>query len=51
MMFILSLILFLGGIALFAVAFMVESLQAVIFTVGILAICLAMALPMFKTAK
>lgn len=51
MMFILSLILFLGGLALFAVAFMVSSFQAVVFTAGILAVCLAMALPMFKSAK
>ncbi|HLS92301.1 MAG TPA: hypothetical protein VK015_02180 [Microbacterium sp.] len=48
MMFILSLILFLGGLFLFAVAFMVTSFQGVVFTCGILAVCLAMALPMFK---
>ncbi|MGI6879771.1 hypothetical protein [Microbacterium sp. gxy059] len=51
MMFLLSLILFLGGMALFAVAFMVTSFQGVVFAGGIIAICLAMALPMFATRK
>ncbi|WP_162622941.1 hypothetical protein [Microbacterium suaedae] len=51
MMFILALILFLGGLFLFAVAFMVSSFQGLVFALGILAVCLAMALPMFKSAK
>ncbi|GAA3656705.1 hypothetical protein [Microbacterium marinilacus] len=45
-MFIISLVLFLGGFGLFALAFNIEILQGVVFTAGILAISLAMALPM-----
>ena len=48
-MFLLSIILFVGGIALFGVAFMpfitVGFVHALVFTAGIIAICLAMALP------
>jgi hypothetical protein len=50
-MFIVALVLFLAGIALFAVAFMVSSFQALVFTAGIIAICLAMALPMHTKAR
>ncbi|MEL5992269.1 hypothetical protein ACOKGD_12635 [Microbacterium phosphatis] len=45
-MFIISLILFLGGFALFGLAFNIEMLQGVVFAAGIIAVCLAMALPM-----
>jgi len=48
-MFLLSLILFVGGIALFGVAFMpfitVGYISAIVFALGIVAVCLAMALP------
>ena len=52
-MFIISLLLFLGGMALFGVAINIEAFQGVVFAAGILAICLAMALPMHfsKTSK
>ncbi|GAA1743388.1 hypothetical protein [Microbacterium paludicola] len=52
-MFIISLLLFLGGFALFAVAFMIDFLQPVVFAAGIIAVCLAMALPMHfsKTSR
>ena len=49
MMFILSLILFVGGLFLFGVAFMVTSLNGLVFSAGIIAVCLAMAIPMFKS--
>ncbi|WP_105567028.1 hypothetical protein [Microbacterium halophytorum] len=48
-MFLLSIILFIGGIALFGVAFMpfitVGFVHALVFALGIVAVCLAMALP------
>ncbi|GAB2511259.1 hypothetical protein GCM10027064_06030 [Microbacterium petrolearium] len=44
-MFLISCILFLAGFAAFAVAFMVPSFQAVVFALGILLVCAAMALP------
>lgn len=44
-MFLISLILFLAGFAMFALAFNVTILQPVVFASGILLICLAMALP------
>lgn len=48
-MFLLSIILFVGGIALFGVAFMpfitVGFVHALVFALGIVAVCLAMALP------
>lgn len=48
-MFLLSIILFLGGFALFGVAFMpfitVGYVSAIVFALGIIAVCLAMALP------
>ena len=49
MMFIISLILFIGGLFLFGVAFMVSSLNGLVFVCGILAVCLAMAIPMFRS--
>jgi uncharacterized membrane protein len=49
MMFIISLILFVGGLFLFGVAFMVTSFQGLVFTAGIIAVCLAMAIPMFRS--
>lgn len=50
-MFIVALVLFLGGLALFGVAFMVPAFQALVFAAGILLVCLAMALPMHIKAK
>ena len=48
-MFLLSLILFVGGLALFGVAFMpfitVGYISAIVFALGIVAVSLAMALP------
>lgn len=49
MMFILSLILFIGGLFLFGVAFVAPAFNGLIFTLGILAACLAMAIPMFRS--
>lgn len=49
MMFILSLLLFLGGFFLFGAAFMVPSFNALVFALGIIAVCLAMAIPMFRS--
>ena len=49
MMFIISLLLFLGGLFLFGVAYMVTSFQGLVFTAGILAVCVAMAIPMFRS--
>ncbi|WP_156888086.1 hypothetical protein [Microbacterium indicum] len=51
LMFLLSLILFVGGIFLFGVAFMVPSFHAVVFAAGIIAVCLAMALPMMDSQR
>ena len=48
MMFIISLIFFIGGLFLFGVAYMVTSFQGLVFTAGILAVCVAMAIPMFR---
>mgnify|MGYP004509110293 CR=1 FL=1 len=46
-MFIISLLLFLGGMALFGVAINIDSWPAgYVFAAGVIAICLAMALPM-----
>ncbi|GAA4197935.1 hypothetical protein GCM10022219_26610 [Microbacterium oryzae] len=50
-MFIVAFVLFLAGMALFAVAFMVSAFQGLVFAAGILLICLAMALPMHVKAK
>ncbi|GAA4784588.1 MULTISPECIES: hypothetical protein [Microbacterium] len=50
-MFIVALVLFLAGIALFGVAFMVPAFQALVFVAGILCVCLAMALPMHLKTK
>lgn len=48
-MFVISLLLFVVGIALFGVAFMpfitLPIVHALVFTAGIIAVCLAMALP------
>ncbi|GGO64199.1 hypothetical protein GCM10010910_18480 [Microbacterium nanhaiense] len=49
MMFIISLILFVGGLFLFGVAFMVTSFHGLVFTAGILAVCVSMAIPMFRS--
>ena len=49
MMFIISLIFFIGGLLLFGVAYMVTSFQGLVFTAGILAVCVAMAIPMFRS--
>lgn len=49
MMFILSLLLFLGGFFLFGAAFVVTSFNALVFALGIIAVCLAMAIPMFRS--
>ncbi|WP_345751275.1 hypothetical protein [Microbacterium rhizophilus] len=52
-MFIISLLLFLGGFALFGLAFNIDVLQGLVFAAGIIAVCLAMALPMHfsKTSR
>src|SRR5690606_26413788 len=49
MMFIISLILFIVGLFLFGVGFMVPSLLGLVFTAGISAVCVAMAIPMFRS--
>jgi len=49
MMFIISLIFFIGGLFLFGVAYMVTAFQGLVFTAGILAVCVAMAIPMFRS--
>lgn len=44
-MFIVALVLFLGGMYLFGLAFSLEAFQGLVFTAGILCVSLAMALP------
>ena len=51
MAFVLSIVLFLGGIFLFYFAFTVESLHAVIFFAGIVAISLSFGIPAHILAK
>lgn len=43
--FIISLALFLGGLALFAYSFFVEGFEGVMFVGGILAVSAAIAIP------
>ncbi|MCS4277789.1 MULTISPECIES: hypothetical protein [Mycetocola] len=45
MIFVIALVLFLGGIYLFGLAFHLEELHAVVFFAGILAISLSLAIP------
>ncbi|MFE1645992.1 hypothetical protein [Microbacterium sp. P01] len=44
-MFIVYLVLFLGGMYLFGLSFTLESWQGLVFVAGILAVSLAVALP------
>ncbi|WP_183086142.1 hypothetical protein [Mycetocola tolaasinivorans] len=45
MIFVIALVLFLGGIYLFGLAFQVEDFHALVFFSGILAISLSIAIP------
>lgn len=45
-MFVIALILFLGGMYLMGLSFSLPMLQALVFVAGLLAISLAIALPM-----
>ncbi|SFS14312.1 hypothetical protein SAMN04487846_2895 [Microbacterium sp. cf046] len=49
-MFVLYILLFLGGFYLFGAAFAVDSWQGLIFTAGILSVSLAVAI-LFHTRK
>ena len=51
MAFVLSFALFIVGIFLFGFAFTIESFQAIIFFVGIIAICLSFGVPAHLLAK
>jgi hypothetical protein len=51
MMFAISLLLFLAGMYLFALAFVVTSFQGLIFTAGILVISLAIFIPVHMLRK
>lgn len=51
MLYVISLLLFLLGIAAFGIAFSLPAFQALVFVAGILLIALAMALPIHLKAK
>ncbi|WP_166404780.1 hypothetical protein [Labedella endophytica] len=51
MMFALALLLFLAGMYLFALAFVVTSFQGLIFTAGILVISLSIFIPVHLLRK
>ncbi|MCP2030135.1 hypothetical protein L1277_000199 [Okibacterium sp. HSC-33S16] len=51
MAFVLSIVLFLGGIFLFYFAFAAESLHAIIFFAGIIAISLSFGIPAHVLSK
>jgi hypothetical protein len=50
-MFIVYMVLFLGGFYLFGLAFNVEAFQGLIFTAGILAVSLALGLMTWSNRK
>lgn len=45
MAFVLAVVLFMGGIYLFGLAFNVEEMQALIFFAGIIAVSVGVAIP------
>lgn len=50
-MYIIAMILFVGGVYLFGLAFQLPAFQAVVFFAGIVAVGLAMALPMYARSS